>query len=181
MGTCNRRKYPLIIILIFLCLTGFFCKKESRHREKIDKRISIGIAAEPLNWLTIIAVEKKIFEQYGLNVSAKDYPSGKRALLGMFKGEVDIATTSEVPVVFNSFDRSDFSIFSTIGCIITQIPLQLFSDVMNQKNWIITVFYLLLMAILSPIPWLLSFLDRFDHKHEFILGYSVLIKKTERT
>jgi NitT/TauT family transport system substrate-binding protein len=43
------------------------------------------------------------------------YPSGKRALLGLLNGEVDITTSADVPIVSNSFDRQDFKILATVG------------------------------------------------------------------
>jgi ABC-type nitrate/sulfonate/bicarbonate transport system substrate-binding protein len=43
------------------------------------------------------------------------YPSGKKAMEGMFAGEVDIATVTDIPIVLNSFVRSDFSVFATFA------------------------------------------------------------------
>jgi ABC-type nitrate/sulfonate/bicarbonate transport system substrate-binding protein len=77
--------------------------------------ISISVPEAPVNWLTLIAVEQGFFSDEGLDVTPKYYPSGKRALAGMFAGEVDLATVAKVPIVFSSFDRQDFSILATLG------------------------------------------------------------------
>ena len=77
--------------------------------------VSISVPGPPANWLTLIAVEKGFFSREGLDITPKPYPSGKRALKGMFAGEVDLVTTAKVPIVFSSFDRQDFSILATLG------------------------------------------------------------------
>ena len=77
--------------------------------------ITIAVTGAPANWLTILAFEKGFFKKAGLDATPKYFPSGKRALLGMFAGDVDIATTADVPIVKNSLERNDFAILATIG------------------------------------------------------------------
>jgi NitT/TauT family transport system substrate-binding protein len=78
--------------------------------------ISIGVPREALGTLVIIAQEKGFFADAGLEVKVVDtYPSGKRALQGMLDGEVNLTISSEVPLVFRSFERDDFCILATIG------------------------------------------------------------------
>lgn len=42
------------------------------------------------------------------------------------------------------------SVFSTIGCLLTQIPMQLFGDMGQQSNWLITFFYTLFWSDSNP-------------------------------
>lgn len=107
-----------IMTILLFCVIGagfllpYGCQKGQPNRESI----SIGLAREPLNGLTIIAIEKGFFYQEDLDVKVVEYPSGKRALVdGLLSGQVDVATVSEVPIVFNSFNRSDFSVVATAG------------------------------------------------------------------
>lgn len=105
-----------LIVLISGCDSSLNPKQgNSAEFKGIRKSVSISVTGTPLNWLLIIAIEQGFFSGEGLDVTPKYYPSGKRSLLGMFAGEVDIASVADVPIVFQSFKRQDFSIFATIG------------------------------------------------------------------
>ena len=81
-----------------------------------NKRITIGMSGEAENLLIMVADTYGFFSEEGLDVSFKEYPSGKRSLNeGLFAGEVDFATTADVPIVFSSFERNDFSVVANIG------------------------------------------------------------------
>lgn len=112
--------YSIFIFTVIGIVTG--CDNRGNQEQEISKEfkgkreaVSIAFPETPPNWLTIIAAEQGFFSKNGLDVTKKYYPSGKRSLLRMLGGEVDIASTAGVPVVFNSFERQDFSIFSAIG------------------------------------------------------------------
>ena len=77
--------------------------------------ITIGVERSPLLALIMIAEDQGFFSKQGVDVKVKYYASGKLALEGMFSGEVDLATPAETPIVFSSFERSDFSIVATIS------------------------------------------------------------------
>jgi len=103
----------MLILLVGVVISG--CVQEEQiPEEPLD--VTIGLGAQPTAALLIIADEKGFFQEEGLNVIIKEYPSGKRALLdGLFAGEVDIVNVAEVPVVFSSFERKDFSIIASIS------------------------------------------------------------------
>jgi len=80
--------------------------------------IRIGLSQQVSSAVCIVAVDQGYFAKEGLKVTVKDYPSGSRALNdGLFAGEVDLITTAEVPIVFSSFNRNDFSILAATGTI----------------------------------------------------------------
>lgn len=107
--------------IIALAIGSYFwlIQKQTKSKEftGVREKVRIGIALQLPSALTIIAAEKDFFSVEGLDVTLKEYPSGKKAMDGMLAGEVDIATTAETPIVFNSFKRNDFSIIATIGSI----------------------------------------------------------------
>ena len=79
-------------------------------------KIRIGLPGELLATLCHIAAEKGFLAEEGIDVEATvTYPSGKLALLGMLADEVDVASTAEVPIVFNSFTLKEFQVLATIG------------------------------------------------------------------
>ncbi len=109
--------------LLFLCLLFVISACENPHQKSTSPKlsdqklpsVSIAITGAPANWLTILAFEKEFFKKAGLDAIPKFFPSGKRALLGMFAGEVDVATVADVPIVKNSLERHDFAILATLG------------------------------------------------------------------
>jgi SAM-dependent methyltransferase len=68
-------------------------------------------------------------------------------------------------------------IFSTLGCMIAQIPMQVFGDMGHQRHKWLTWAYMLTWVILAPAPWLGTWLDPLDHQQDFTVGYSVLCRK----
>lgn len=101
----------LLINVSILLLSSSMGLAASEAKETVR----LGIALQPLVTLAIIAHERGFFSQEGLDVPVQYYPSGKAALEAMFAGEVEIATVAETPIVFSSFKRNDFRIFTTIG------------------------------------------------------------------
>ncbi len=101
-----------ILLLLTLAFGSLFCRKQAEPLEL--EKVTLGVA-EIIGASVWVAEAKGFFKEEGLDLTLKGYPSGKWALKGMFNNEVDIATTSEVPVMFNSFDRQDFLLFATIG------------------------------------------------------------------
>ncbi len=76
--------------------------------------LRIGIARSPTCGLIFVALAKGYFRDEGLEVTTKVYPSGKRALKeGLFTGEVDIASSGDVPVAMAAFDRHDIKAIAT--------------------------------------------------------------------
>ncbi|MEE9610060.1 MAG: NrtA/SsuA/CpmA family ABC transporter substrate-binding protein [Desulfatiglandales bacterium] len=111
------RIVAILAIIILLCGPSpafggwFFGKKTTEPVEKV----TIGTRPGVITCLVWVAEAKGFFKEEGLDVTLKSYSSGKWALKGLLNDEVDVATTSEVPVVFNSFNRRDFLVFSTIS------------------------------------------------------------------
>lgn len=68
----------------------------------------------PTSLLAHVALDRGFFSANGLDVSVKEYPSGKRALDdGLFTGQADITWSNETPIALAGFGRSDFRIIST--------------------------------------------------------------------
>lgn len=105
----------LFLLLISACDNPNDLTTSQKESINLTHSVRLGISHTPPSWLTHIAEHNGYFKEQGLNVIYTSFPSGKRALNGMFRGEVDIAVTAEGPIVFNSLERQDFSIIATIG------------------------------------------------------------------
>jgi SAM-dependent methyltransferase len=68
-------------------------------------------------------------------------------------------------------------IFTMLGCMVTQIPHQVFGTLSEQRNWLLRVVYIVCWLIVAPIPWILAPLDFLDRTKAFTVGYSVLCQK----
>jgi ABC-type nitrate/sulfonate/bicarbonate transport system substrate-binding protein len=79
---------------IFLCTT--FLMPSSKAAELTKIRLAQNLS--PISGITIIAKEKKFFEQAGLDVAVFNFTSGKQALEVTLGGGADITTTAEAPV-----------------------------------------------------------------------------------
>ncbi len=76
--------------------------------------VRIAMPMHPTSLLAHVALDQGFFAANGLDVSVKEYPSGKRALDdGLFAGQADITWSNETPVALAGFERSDFRIVST--------------------------------------------------------------------
>lgn len=111
----------LIIVLTMGFASGFYYYPYKQEQQKtveenvVDDAIVLGIAHESLASLAMIAQHEGFFAQNGVNVKVKEYASGKLALRGFMAGDVDVATSADIPIVFQSLKRQDFKIISTIG------------------------------------------------------------------
>jgi len=117
----GKKKFSLWIGALFviaaLGIGGYFLVEPKGHKAQestgIRETITIGVARTPLSSPAIIALTQRYFAREGLDITIKEYGSGRRALESMFAGEVDISTVADSPIVFSSFDRRDYSVFAT--------------------------------------------------------------------
>lgn len=115
----------LAVILVIALISYFFLSRSvAEHFEGSREPIRIGLPREPIGSLLIVALDQDFFSAEGLDVTlVRDYPSGKRAIGGMFDGDVDITACAEVPVVLKSLRQQNFQLFATIGASANEIMI----------------------------------------------------------
>jgi ABC-type nitrate/sulfonate/bicarbonate transport system substrate-binding protein len=80
------------------------------------EQVSIGLAMQPNSALAIIAMDRGFFEEQGLSVVTRPFPSGKRALHdGLVPGEVDIAIAADIPIMLLAFEDRELRILAALG------------------------------------------------------------------
>jgi NitT/TauT family transport system substrate-binding protein len=77
--------------------------------------VSIALVLEPLAALVVLAEAEGLFQQEGLDVTIREYASGRLALQGMLKGQAEFATVADSPIVMDRFERDDFKLLATIA------------------------------------------------------------------
>ena len=106
--------YALLAVMVVLLL-GAGCQQVKKANTEPPPTIKIGVQDSSMAALVFLAKEKGYFVDEGVDVQIVKYPSGKKALEGMFNKEVCMATVADVPVVFESFNRNDFKIIASIA------------------------------------------------------------------
>ena len=101
-----------VIVVIVISVGG--CQEKPEEYTGPVEKLSIGIQDNIFPALVWVAKGKGYFEEQGLDVELKRYPSGKLALIGLLNNEVDLCTTADIPIMANSFERNDYLVLCTI-------------------------------------------------------------------
>jgi len=108
----------ILIVLVVIGITVSGCSQPAgEYTESVDKeKVTLGVEDSLLSSAVWVAESKGYFEREGLDLTIKEFDSGKSSFLSMLKGEgIDISTVAPTPIMFNSFDRQDFYIFATFA------------------------------------------------------------------
>src|SRR3989344_486091 len=108
-----------ILVIIALAIEGYVLLQTYRNPAKKFtgpmEKITVGVEKSLLPALVWITEDNGYFTENGVEVTIKEYDSGRAALKAMLdEGGLDMVTVAQTPVMFNSFDRSDFAIVSAI-------------------------------------------------------------------
>lgn len=114
MGSFFKIKAISVIASVFIIIfTGCDNRENKAEVKELNKseKIRLGLAMQPSSGLAIIALENGYFKKNGLDIKILEFPSGKRALNdGLFKGKVDIATSSDVPIAISMLKGLKFNV-----------------------------------------------------------------------
>lgn len=71
-----------------------------------------------------VAEEKGYFKEAGLNLTIREFDSGRNALESMLKDKsINMATVAQTPIVFNSFNKEDYVIIATMAYSIDDVKV----------------------------------------------------------
>lgn len=101
-------------ILFLLIFTG--CeKKDNDKKTSFKSNIEIGLYKGETTLLVLIAEENGFFKDEGLDVTLKEFATGKDAFKAMVEGKVQYSTATEYVAVKNSFKTNNFKILTSIS------------------------------------------------------------------
>jgi NitT/TauT family transport system substrate-binding protein len=104
----------LSIILVVIGISVGGCQEQPVKPEEIEK-VTLGVETSLLPAAVWVAENKGYFEREGLDLTIKEFDSGRTALATMLnEGNLDMVTVAQTPVMFNSFDRDDYVIIATM-------------------------------------------------------------------
>ena len=107
----------LLAILIAAGISGYYLMNQKRSQAakytgSVEK-IIFGLETSMLTSMVWVAENKGYFQEQGLDVQIKEFGSGRTALRTMLEqGGLDMVTVAQTPVMFNSFNRSDYGIIA---------------------------------------------------------------------
>ena len=102
-----------VIVVIGVPVGG--CQGQpGRYTGPVEK-ITLAAYAGETGAVVYVAEDQGFFEENGLDVTIKDYASGKAAADALINGEADIATSADFVFVSNSFDHADLRVFGTVA------------------------------------------------------------------
>jgi len=112
-------KYLLLVPLIIAVFGGiywFFLKQPEKYTGPVEK-VTLGVESSLLPAAVWIAEGKDYFQEEGLDLTIKEYDSGRLSLLAMLEGNkgINISAAAPTPIMFNGFKNQDFSIFATFA------------------------------------------------------------------
>ena len=84
------------------------------------------IAAEMSLLPTTVWVAEKLgyFKEFGLDLTIREFDSGRNALESMLKDKsINMATVAQTPIVFNSFNKEDYVIIATMAHSIDDVKV----------------------------------------------------------
>ncbi len=100
--------------VMLLCSALLFVATNN-YAGEMTKEITLGCETSLLTAPVWIAENKGYFQQEDLNVTIKEFDSGKASFTAMLHNkEIDISTVAQTPIMLHSFDRSDFVIIAAM-------------------------------------------------------------------
>jgi len=105
------------VVVIILAVGGYFWlsqKKPEKYTGPVEK-ITVASAEYLTGTLVYVAEDQGFFKKNGLEVTIKDYGSGKACADALMAGEADISTSADNVFVSNSFKHADLRVFGTVA------------------------------------------------------------------
>lgn len=97
----GMRQFHVLLLLLF--------SSSLLHAQPVRIGVSETILSLPL----FVAQSEGLFAKRGVDVTLVKCVGGNRCMKNMLAGQTDLATATELPVVFNSFERADFAILTS--------------------------------------------------------------------
>jgi len=85
--------------------------------------LRIGVSETILSLPLYVAEHEGFFKKHGVDVQLVKCVGGNRCMRNMLNGETELSTATELPVMFNSFERNDFAILSSFVSTSTDVKI----------------------------------------------------------
>ena len=104
-----------IILVMAVSLSACEVFDRAPATDSVEK-VTLGVETSLLPAAVWVAENKGFFEEEGLDLAIKEFDSGKASLTALLNDEgIDIGAAAPTPIMFSSFGRDDFVVFSTFA------------------------------------------------------------------
>jgi len=107
-------KESIIVIVVVAISLGMGIGSLQKGRADEMMPVTIGMDGTAVNSLVHIALDRGLFKNNRLKVNVREYESGKAAVDGMLRGEVEVATAAEFVLVGQAFKKEHIRVLATI-------------------------------------------------------------------
>ncbi len=121
-GVKSKSSTPLmrgcswLILLLSFVMVASGCQPERKpESQRSSLKVSLALAIAQYSGLIAIADAKGFFEECGIEVSAKEYPSGLAAVEALIRGEAQMATGADFVMATKIFDDPSLRVVASIG------------------------------------------------------------------
>lgn len=114
---CRALTRPVCALLLAMAVSFSACGESDRAPVAgLVEKVTLGVETSLLPAAVWVAENKGYFEEEGLDLTIKEFDSGKASLMALLNDEgIDIGAAAPTPIMFNSFGREDFVVFSTFA------------------------------------------------------------------
>ncbi|WP_172597722.1 ABC transporter substrate-binding protein [Sulfuriflexus mobilis] len=112
----------LVVFLVYGCT-------DSEVSTNLAGKTRIAVSKTPLSAPLYIAEAKGFFRKHGVNVEMIELVGGHRSMQAVLTGKADMGTSSDYPVMINSFTRDDFAVLASFVSSENDVKLMA-----NRKN-----------------------------------------------
>jgi NitT/TauT family transport system substrate-binding protein len=104
-----------VIVMLVIAGAALWNTMDGDTPQESTGSLTLGVYAGDTSSLVYIAHEQGFFGAHRLNVTLREYNSGKAAYDALLTGDVDVATATEFVYVSNSFAHHNLSIMGSIA------------------------------------------------------------------
>jgi NitT/TauT family transport system substrate-binding protein len=102
----------IVIVLVLIIIHSALLTQPDLEKRK---PLTIGIQNNPIDSLIIIAQGEGFFNKQGLSVKLVPYASGKLALQAMLQYRVNMAASSDIPILVAAFHKDPIKILAVLN------------------------------------------------------------------
>ena len=115
IGGPGRRRCLIVLVAVLFGLLFAGCKQQEAPKETPVARESVALCRSTNMLLPLVVAEQQgFFSEQGLTVTVREFTMGREAMVGMLKGECDLAVAAEPTVVDYAVQRDDFRILGSL-------------------------------------------------------------------
>ena len=95
----------------FLCFVALFALSGACRSQELV----LAVARNAVSMPALVAEDQGYFAAEGVAVRTQECPDGRRCLQLLLDGKAQLATAADLPIVFKSFERTDYAILATFA------------------------------------------------------------------